>query len=70
MALDAEPVPGAEGYATAWSDGWLIINYHDGQRYIRHLGMTGAPELLVFIKEGDLIKALNIIRNLENNFKS
>ena len=32
--------------------------------------MTGAPELLVFIKEGDLIKALNIIRNLENNFKS
>ena len=32
--------------------------------------MTGAPELLVFIKEEDLIKALNIIRNLENTFKS
>lgn len=31
--------------------------------------MTGAPELLLFIKEEDLIKALNIIRNLENTFK-
>lgn len=32
--------------------------------------MTGAPELLVFIKEEDLIKALNIIKNLENTLKS
>jgi len=32
--------------------------------------MSGAPELLVFIKEDDLIKALNVIKNLENTFKS
>jgi len=32
--------------------------------------MTGAPELLIFIKKDDLLKALNVIDNLEKMFKT
>ena len=32
--------------------------------------MTGAPELLIFIKKDDLLKALNVINNLEKMFKT
>ncbi|MCM2316178.1 MAG: hypothetical protein NDJ92_13610 [Thermoanaerobaculia bacterium] len=53
VALDAEPVRGAEGYATAWSDGWLIIRTYQGQHYVTHLGLTGAPELVQQIPTGD-----------------
>lgn len=53
VALDAEPVRGAEGYATSWSDGWLIINSHPRQRYVRHLGLTGEPELVLQIPTAD-----------------
>ena len=32
--------------------------------------MTGAPELLIFIKKDDLLKALNVINNLEKMFEN
>jgi len=32
--------------------------------------MTGAPELLIFIKKENLLKALNVINNLEKMFKT
>ena len=32
--------------------------------------MSGAPELLIFIKREDLLKSLNVINNLENIFKN
>lgn len=50
VPLDDEPVPGANGHATAWSDGWLLIDSRDDQRYISHLRTTGAPESVLQIR--------------------
>jgi hypothetical protein len=47
ILLDAEPIPDAVGHAVAWHDGWLIVNPHAGQFYIRHLRETGTPELVL-----------------------
>lgn len=39
--LNGEQIPGAEGYAVAWNDGWLLIDSSNGQLKIRHLHENG-----------------------------
>jgi hypothetical protein len=42
--LDAEPIPGTDGAAVGWHDGWLIIRSTETIHTIRHLRSDGSLE--------------------------
>jgi len=44
VRIDAEPVPGTEGYAVGWADGWMIISADEDEYSVLHLAHQGAPE--------------------------
>jgi hypothetical protein len=45
--LDGAPIPGTDGYAVGWHDGWLIIRSNAEALTVHHLGSDGSLELFV-----------------------